>query len=153
MRPSWDDVWLQVAQTIATRSLCSRAQVGCVIVAEDQSVLAVSYNGPPAGYETNGKCSGWCARAMGVGGTTPNYDNCPTVHAEVNACARASGIRASRATGYCTNPPCSNCCKTLAASGIVRMVYRLGEEDQHRNPEASQRFLESCGIEVIIKYH
>lgn len=150
MRPTWDAVWMQVADTIAKRSLCSRAQVGCVIVAEDQSVLAASYNGPPAGYEVSGECNSWCPRAMGIGGTTAAYDNCPTVHAEVNACARASSVRTSSATGYCTNPPCANCCKTLAASGITRMVYRLSEQDRHRNPEASEEFLRSCGIEVII---
>jgi dCMP deaminase len=140
---------MQVADTISNRSLCSRAQVGCVIVAEDQSVLAVSYNGPPAGYEVEGQCVDWCPRALGVGGLAADYDNCPTVHAEVNACARAPQIRLRNATAYSTRASCLNCCKTLAASGIVRLVHRVSSVDSHRKPEASEEFLRSCGIEVV----
>lgn len=141
---------MNVADAIAERSLCSRAKVGCVLVASDQSVLAVSYNGPPAGFEVVGGCNtGWCPRGVGIGAADGNYDNCPTVHAEVNACARASQVRDRGVTAYSTKASCLNCCKTMAASGIVRLVHRVTESDMHRNPDASEEFLRQCGIEVV----
>jgi dCMP deaminase len=71
VRPSWERTWLDVAQLIARRSLCSRAQVGAVIVDPHNRVIATGYNGPPAGFlrlsaEPLGlgeTCEHWCQRA------------------------------------------------------------------------------------------
>jgi dCMP deaminase len=63
-RPSWDDTWLAVAQQVAQRSLCTRAQVGAVIVTADNRVIATGHNGPPAGFDHGGlRCTEWCERA------------------------------------------------------------------------------------------
>jgi dCMP deaminase len=148
IRPDWDEIWMQFADTIALRSKCSRAQVGCVIVDKDQNVLSASYNGPPSNFPAEGSCLDWCPRGRGEGGTGPGYDNCPSVHAEVNGIARVDRSRTVGATAYVTRASCYSCAKALAAAGIVKLVHRVDEIDMHRNPEETEKFLRECGIEV-----
>lgn len=147
-RPSWDDIWFSMALTIAERSKCDRAQVGCVIVDESQNVLATSYNGTPPEYETNGSCSNWCPRAQGKGDLGSSYSNCPMNHAEINAISRADKSRMKGATAYVTRSSCFGCAKALAAAGIVRLVHRVDKIDFHRNPEEVEEFLRACKVTV-----
>lgn len=147
-RPSWDEIWMQFADTIAERSKCSRAHVGCVIVSESQNVLAASYNGPPAKFEANGACINWCPRARGEGNMDAGYENCPSVHAEVNGVARVDHSEMIGATAYSTRSTCINCAKSLAAAGVVRLVHRVEDIDLHRHPTDVEDYLRSCGIVV-----
>lgn len=147
-RPSWDDVWMAAAENVARRSLCSRAQVGAVIVASDQTVLSQSYNGPPPGYKVEGPCSLWCPRARGEGGTGNLYDNCPSVHAEANGVARLDRSRVQGATVYVNRSMCLQCAKLSAAAGVSRVVHRVTEDDLHRDPDGVEEFLRKCGITI-----
>lgn len=148
-RPTWDEVWMRMADTMAERSKCTRAQVGCVIVSKDQTVLSASYNGPPPNYPADGSCSSWCPRARGEGGLGSTYDNCPSVHAEANGVSRADHSRIHGATAYVNRASCVTCAKLLAAAGITRLVHRVEDVDMHRNPEATEDFLQLCGVEVV----
>jgi dCMP deaminase len=81
-------VWLGVAQAVATRSSCSRDQVGAVLVVDNYWTF-VGYNGPKSG-ETN--CDdGGCPRGLLTTEQLPHgarFDGagaCSAVHAEVNA--------------------------------------------------------------------
>jgi dCMP deaminase len=148
-RPSWDETWLAVADVIARRSRCTRAQVGAVIVAEDQTVISASYNGPPRHFPTSDSdCSDWCPRAQGLTDPSPTYDDCPSVHAEANAIARADYSRMQGSTIYVSTSCCKGCAKLLANSGIKRLVYRHEPGREYRNPQATADFLRACGIEV-----
>jgi len=147
-RPDWDEIWMGVSDTIALRSKCSRAQVGCVIVDKDQNVLSASYNGPPSNFPAEGSCLDWCPRGRGEGGVGADYENCPSVHAEVNSIARVDRSRTVGATAYVTRASCYSCAKALAAAGIVKLVHRVDEIDMHRNPEETEKFLRECGITV-----
>lgn len=146
-RPTWDDVWMSMAEVIGSRSKCVRAQVGCVIVASDQTVVSVSYNGPPSGFDANGSCKNWCERARS-GDNGPDYSSCPSVHAEINAIARADHSRIKQATLYCNHALCMICAKAVASSGVVRIVHKVSTADQHRNPYAVEDFLARCQIKV-----
>ncbi|AKJ72608.1 dCMP deaminase [Gordonia phage GMA2] len=146
-RPSWDQVWMQMAITIAARSKCERAQIGCVIVASDQTVISSSYNGPAPSFPASGPCSNWCERAR-TGETDDTYSNCPACHSEANAIARADWSRTVGATAFVSGSVCINCAKLLAAAQIVRVVHIVNDGDSHRNPETVEQFLMSCGIEV-----
>lgn len=139
---------MNMADTMALRSKCTRAQVGCVIVSKDQTVLSASYNGSPPDYPADGPCTLWCPRARGEGGLGSTYDNCPAVHAEANGVSRADHSRTVGATAYVNRASCVTCAKLLAAAGIVRLVQRVDEIDMHRNPEATEDFLHKCGIQV-----
>ena len=84
-RPHWDEVWMQVADTVAQRSRCSRAQIGAVVVSKNQRISSTGYNGPAALFPTEGECINWCARAQGLSSLDNTYDSCPSIHAESNA--------------------------------------------------------------------
>lgn len=144
IRPTWDRVWMQVADTIAQRSLCSRAQVGCVVVDDDQSVLAASYNGPPPGYTTSGPCKNWCERAKT--GPSVSYDSCPANHAEINAIARMASV--SGTTFYINRMCCMTCAKAMASAKVRRVVCKLTDIDGHFDSEKIVEFLNNCGVSV-----
>lgn len=139
---------MNFADTISQRSKCSRAQVGCVIVDKGQNVLSASYNGPIASYAADGPCTSWCPRAQGQGGTSSNYDNCPSVHAEQNGVARLDRTRAYGSTAYVTRSCCITCAKLLIASGVVRIVHRVDSIDLHRNPGAVEEFAKQCNVKI-----
>ena len=143
-RPDWDSVWMAASNTIGSRSLCSRAKVGCVIVGPDQSVLSATYNGPPPGLEMSGPCSGWCERAK-TGESTADYENCPSNHAEINAIARMAPVVG--ATAYVNRMCCMTCAKALAAARIGRVVCEKTEIDGHLNKD-TVKYLESCGVSI-----
>jgi len=150
IRYTWDEVWMTMAHTIGQRSHCSRSQCGCVVVTPKNAVVAVGYNGPPAGwyYEQDERCDVWCPRAR-TGGAAAYYDDCVASHAEMNALIRGSRARFEGGTLYVTRMPCFTCAKSIANSGIARVVYRHNAEDADREPERSKEMLETSGLEVI----
>jgi dCMP deaminase len=49
-RPEWDEIWMEMAHSIARRSYDPKYKVGAIIVSADNtSVLALGYNGNFAG--------------------------------------------------------------------------------------------------------
>jgi len=147
-RPSWDETWLSVADTVGQRSKCSRAQVGAVIVTMDNRPVATGYNGPPRGLAVSGTCDNWCPRARGETELGANYDECFTIHAETNALIRADFTQIQRGTIYVSHASCISCAKSIANSGIARLVHRVGPGDAHRDPERVERYLRQVGISV-----
>ena len=151
-RPSWDEVWMGVADSVAPRSLCSRAQVGVAIVSSDNRLLSAAYNGPPKGLEYDTPCINWCPRAQRQSGTPdPVYDDCHAAHAESNAIARADYTQMAGSTVYVTTSMCKGCAKIVANSGVTRVVFRYVDDgsDAYRSPDLTEQFLEACGLEVV----
>jgi dCMP deaminase len=147
-RPSWDRVWMNVALQIGPRSLCSRAQVGALIVTTDNRIASASYNGPPKGLEVSGPCDHWCPRGMGETELSSDYSSCDMIHAESNAIARADFTQIQGGTIYVTHASCINCAKLVGNSGIKRLVHRVTAADAHRQPEKVEAYLQKIGIEV-----
>lgn len=113
-RPGWDEYFMQIARTVATRATCPRASVGAVMTRE-RRILTTGYNGAPRGVShcTEAGClvvDGHCLRAT---------------HAEANAIVQGAlhGVSLQGATAYCTHQPCAGCSKLLISAGIVRIVY------------------------------
>lgn len=172
MRANWDDTWLATARAVAQRSLCSRAQVGAVIVSSANRVLATGYNGPPANYTVPdrdpvlagragrvrmiGACDGsgpgaFCHR--GLHGPTPatlkSYEDCPSVHAEMNALMHSDRSSREGGTIYVTGAICWACAKAIANSGIIRVVIGIEVDDRsHRDPIATELLLNNCAVRV-----
>lgn len=148
-RPTWDQVWMQVAESIALRSVCEGRQVGAAIAGPTNRYLVVGYNSPPAGFDHTGTgCSGWCARQQ-TGERGIGYEGCPSVHAEVNAIAQADRHLIENGTLYVTSACCWDCGKVVANCGVSRVVMRVDpERDAHRRPEVTIEFLRQCGLEV-----
>lgn len=161
-RPDWDETWLSVARTIARRSLCSRDKVGAVVVSKSNRLLETGYNGPPAGFSTDGQpCSEWCTRARSGGFRSergkaaytqlvPDYSDCPALHAEANALMRGDRTAREGGTIYVTSHVCMGCAKLIANSGLNDVVIAAQHDGAHREPEKVYRFLDQCGISVMI---
>lgn len=148
-RPHWVETWIQVADVFAERSLCTRAQVGAVIVTKDNRVASQSYNGPAAGLNKKTPCTDWCPRARGETGLTANYDACPAIHAEANALIRANFTEIQGGTIYVSRACCINCAKQVANSGLARVVHRVTSDDLHRDPDSVEDYLQRAGLEVV----
>lgn len=157
-RPTWDGVWMATADAVGARSLCDRAQVGCVIVSTDNRVVSTGYNGPPPGYETKNiyaetlSCSSWCPRACKTDneGLAKDYSDDVASHAEMNAGARASFVEARGGTAYVNSSVCYMCAKFLSALGVARVVMKNDSANDYRSPDKSINFMRSCGITVDI---
>ena len=160
IRPTWDETWMTLAFAIAERSRCSRRKAGCVIVSDSNRIVSVGYNGPPSGWTPKdaGKyiplsrgdnCEGWCDRAV-TGGCSNKYDDCPSIHSEVNAIINGDMSSAVRGTAYVTSCPCLSCAKALSNIGVTCIVLNVSVEDLERDPDMSIEFMRSSGIKVIV---
>ncbi|MBP7496504.1 MAG: cytidine/deoxycytidylate deaminase family protein [Bacteroidales bacterium] len=143
-RPSWDDYFMEIANTIAKRATCDRGRSGCVI-ARDKQILVTGYVGSPVGLPhcddvghlmkkvvcEDGKESLHCVR---------------TVHAEQNAICQAArlGISLQGATLYCRMTPCRTCAMMIINCGIVRVVC---ERKYHAGAESEELF-KHAGISI-----
>lgn len=123
----------RLASSLAALSTCRRLGVGCVVATPKlERVLAVGYNGPPAGLD-NSSCSG----EAGV---------CGCVHAEANALVKLSGDSGSGLTLHSTHSPCRHCAGLVVNSGRVsRVVY--GTEFRDRS---GVEVLRATGVECLV---
>src|SRR6202142_1343836 len=135
MRPSWDEYFMQIARTVATRATCPRALVGCVLTREHR-MLTTGYHGAPRGVAP-------CPDA----GCIVVHDHCQrATHAEANAIVQGAlhGVSLEGATAYCTHQPCVNCSKLLISAGIVRIVFETAYPDA-----VGSALLAEAGIEIV----
>ncbi|MDR1774263.1 MAG: dCMP deaminase family protein [Clostridioides sp.] len=129
MRPSWDEYFMSIAETVKSRSTCHRRQVGAVIV-KDKQILTTGYNGAPRGLkhcETVG-----CIRDELKIPSGQRHDLCRALHAEQNAIIQAaySGISIKGADLYVTTQPCNLCAKMCINAGIKRIIFKGDYPDQ-----------------------
>lgn len=147
-RPTWDETWLAVADTVGQRSQCTRAKVGALVVSSDNRQVTPGYNGPPAGYQHGSQpCNVWCKRSSALS-PTPDYSDCYTIHAEANALMQSDRTAHAGGTIYVNTHVCFSCAKLIANSGLARVVVRTDRADLHRDPVASYQFLMECGLKV-----
>lgn len=121
-RPSWNEYFLAIAQTVSTRSDCERDKVGSVVV-KDRRIRATGYNGAPPGQDG---CSS-CPRRNSDSASGSNYDNCVAVHAEANALIYCNREDLVDSTIYITRDPCYGCTKLIKAAGVSKIVTPVGE--------------------------
>lgn len=150
---STDDVWFAVAEAVALRSRCDRAQVGAVVLDKTGRVVSTGYNGPPAGFPAaDTSCSAWCRRAQNDDLGKFYGLACPSVHAEANALLYADRTRVEGGSIYVSRSCCADCAKLIANSGIKNVYMRVTAEDEHRDPAAVADFLVLCGLRVVSRY-
>ncbi len=115
-RPSWDEYFMATAFLIASRSSCSRLNVGCILVSggdQKNRIIAAGYNGFLPGAPHTSRVRDGHEQA--------------TVHAEQNAICDAArrGANIAGATAYVTHFPCGHCAKILAAAGVKSVKYHF----------------------------
>lgn len=157
-RPTWEELFINIAREVSQRSTCLRLRVGAVLV-QDNRIISIGYNGSIPGHEhcddywkkyyismsdLDGEFEDWIH-------TQDFYDKhyewsaVHEVHAEMNAILFAArrGIEVEGSTLYLTHSPCIHCAKAIAQAGIRAVVY---DQLYYRSAEGL-KVLENKGIE------
>jgi len=152
VRPSWDEYFMELADTASKRATCDRGRSGCVAV-RDKQVLVTGYVGSPVGMPHCDDVGHLLKKVINDDGSISEH--CMrTVHAEQNALAQAAklGISLKDATIYCRMTPCRTCAMLLINSGIKRVVceqrYHAGQESEEMFKQAGVK-LEHFSDEVL----
>lgn len=124
MRPDWDDYFIQMMDTVATRATCDRGRSGCIIV-KDKRIISTGYVGSPSGLPHCDDVGHLMKRVIDDDGTTRQH--CMrTIHAEQNAICQAArhGISLQGSTLYCRMEPCRVCAMLIISCGISHVVAK-----------------------------
>ena len=123
-RPTWDEIWMDFAHTIAKRSYDPRHRVGAVVVTDDNcQVLAVGYNGNYAGGPNEVE-----SQVPGSSGM---------IHAEINALIKLDYNNPKEKKLYLTLSPCRMCAKAIVNSGIKTVIF-------------SESYRDTSGIDLLV---
>lgn len=145
-KPSFDEIYMELAEKLALRSHCVKAQVGAVLT-KDTRIVSLGYNGPPAG--THNCDEEWpehgCAR--------DSKGSCSlALHAEQNAIlyATRNNVSMQDATLYVTLSPCIACARVIFTTGIKRVFYKHSYARFKGLPsDEGVDFLRRFGVEVV----
>jgi len=146
MKPSFDEIYMDLAEKLALRSHCVKAQVGAVLIKETR-IVSLGYNGPPAG--THNCDIEWpedgCAR--------DSKGSCSlALHAEQNAILYAvkNNTTIEGSTLYVTLSPCIACARVIYTTGIKKVFFRRSYAEYKKIPsDEGVEFLRKFGVEVI----
>src|SRR5215210_3306774 len=105
----FDDIYMELAQTLAGKSHCVKIKVGAVLT-QDTRIISLGYNGPPAG--THNCDEEWPA----IGCPRDRKGGCSlAIHAEENAIFYAAKNKTDLdgSTLYVTLSPCLPCARII----------------------------------------
>jgi len=154
IRPSWDEYFMEIANTVSKRATCNRGRSGCVIV-KDRQILVSGYVGSPVGLPHCDEVGHQMKKMLHEDGSISEH--CVrTVHAEQNAICQAAkrGIALEGSTLYCRMTPCRVCAMLIINCGIKRVVC---EKKYHAGTESEEMFAKA-GVELeffneeVLKY-
>lgn len=145
MRPTFDEIYMELACKLAKRSHCVKMQVGAVLC-KDTRIISLGYNGPPAG--THNCDEEWQAH----GCPRDSKGGCSlAIHAEQNAIIYAAKNKASieGSTMYVTLSPCLACARMIFTAGI-KQVYFLNSYADYKGISSDEGvdFLRKFGVTV-----
>jgi dCMP deaminase len=119
-RPSFNNIFMNLASDLAMRSHCVKAHVGAVLT-KDTRIISIGYNGPPKG--THNCDEEW----PDVGCERDSKGSCSlALHAEQNAILYAvkNGANLEGATLYTTLSPCLPCARLIFSAGIKQVYFK-----------------------------
>ncbi|PCH64860.1 MAG: cytidine deaminase [Bacteroidetes bacterium] len=145
-RPSFDDIYMDLAANLSKRSHCVKIKVGAVI-AKDTRIVSLGYNGPPAGTHN-------CDEKWPVEGCPrSSKGSCSlALHAEENAVLYAAKNKVSLegAALYITLSPCLPCARMIFTTGIKKVYYQKSyAEYKGISNEEGIEFLKRFGVKVM----
>ena len=126
--------YLDIAQTVASRSTCLRRMYGAIIVKNDV-IVSTGYCGAPRGRQ-NCCDMGYCLREKMNIPRGERYEMCRSVHSEANAIIAAGRELMLDAVMYqaCIDAPtgklaldidsCQMCKKIIINAGLKTVIYR-----------------------------
>ena len=147
MKPTFDSIYMELAEKLALRSHCTRAQVGAVLT-KDTRIISIGYNGPPQGthncdedFHEEGGCPRDSKRSCSL-----------ALHAEQNAILYASknGASIEGSTIYVTLSPCISCARIIYSMKIKRVIY-LNSYAAYKGLASDEGvdFLRKFGVDVV----
>lgn len=140
-RESWDEYFMRIAETVASRATCDRKKVGSIIVLS-KTIVSTGYNGAPRGMPD---CDSIGHELKEMGGR----ESCVrTVHGEANALAQAArtGAKVEGSTLYTTASPCYDCLKLIINAGIIRVVCKEFYASRYGMSGEMEKFALSAGV-------
>jgi dCMP deaminase len=145
-RPTFDDIYMELAQKLAGRSHCVKIKVGAVLT-QHSRIISLGYNGPPAG--THNCDEEWpeqgCARDRKGGCSL-------AIHAEENAILYAARNNATieGSTIYVTLSPCLACARVIFTMGVKKVVY-LNSYAEYKGIDVDEgvEFLRRFNVDVV----
>lgn len=146
VRPSWDEYFMTVMDSISKRATCSRGRSGCVI-AKDRQLLVTGYVGSPVGLPHCDEVGHQMKKVVHPDEGGRVTEHCVrTVHAEQNAICQAAkrGVAVDGATLYCRMTPCRVCAMLIINCGIARVVC---ERKYHAGTESEELFRQA-GVQL-----
>jgi dCMP deaminase len=145
-KPSFDEIYMELAEKLALRSHCVKAQVGAVLTKETR-IVSLGYNGPPAG--THNCDEVWPEE----GCPRDSKGSCSlALHAEQNAIlyATRNNVSMEGATLYVTLSPCIACARVIFTTGIKKVFYKHSYASFKGLPsDEGVDFLRRFGVDVI----
>ncbi len=145
-KPSFDVIYMELAQKLASRSHCVKMHVGAVLT-KDTRIVSLGYNGPPAG--THNCDIEWPEE----GCPRDSKGSCSlALHAEQNAILYASknNVSVEGATLYITLSPCIACARIIFTTGIRKVIYLNSYAEYKKIPsDEGVDFLKKFGVDVI----
>jgi dCMP deaminase len=145
IKPSFDEIYMELAEKLALRSHCVKAQVGAVLT-KDTRIVSLGYNGPPAG--THNCDQEWPEH----GCPRDSKGSCSlALHAEQNAIlyATRNNVSMQDATLYVTLSPCISCARVIFTTGIRKVFYKNSYAAfKGLNSDEGVDFLRRFGVEV-----
>ncbi|MBT4804680.1 dCMP deaminase family protein [Candidatus Woesearchaeota archaeon] len=132
-RPDWDHYFMEIAETVKSRSSCMSPKKGALIV-KDKQILSTGYNGTPRNVShcTAGSCERCSLRHQGkIKSADYTSAICICAHAEENAIVQAANTGASTkgATIYTTFTPCNMCARMIINAGIKEVIAKVKYPD------------------------
>ena len=146
MRPDWDDYFIHMMDTVATRATCDRGRSGCIIV-RDKRIISTGYVGSPSGLPHCDDAGHLMKQVIDDDGTTRQH--CMrTIHAEQNAICQAArhGISLEGSTLYCKMEPCRVCAMLIISCGITHVVAKFR---YHAAQETREMFAQA-GVSLTV---
>ena len=145
-RPSWDEYFMEIARSVASRATCDRGRSGAVLV-KDKMILSTGYVGAPMGLEHCDEAGHLMKTVFDEDGHEKQH--CiRTTHAEQNAIVQAArhGVPIEGATIYCKMEPCLDCAKMIINSGIVRVVC----EKKYHAAKITREFFKKAAVDLVV---
>ena len=143
--------YLDIAESVLSRSTCLRRHYGAIIVSNDE-IISTGYVGAPRGRK-NCCDMGYCLREKLQIPRGERYEMCRSVHAEANAIISAERSKTIGATMYLVGKDartgayvqnansCSMCKRLIINAGIDTVIIR-DTRDVYRTIDVSSEWIE-----------
>lgn len=145
-RPSWDEYFLNIVHSVASRATCDRGKTAAIIV-RNKRILSTGYVGAPIGVPHCDEVGHQMKKVTHEDGRE-SWHCLRTSHGEANAIALAArnGIAIEGATIYAKMAPCYACAKMIINAGIKRVVCL---KDYHGSKEG-KAIIKQAGVKLEI---